>query len=237
MLRSLNEVMGYKLWARDGHMGKVHDLYFGEDEWKIRYLVVHTGAWILGRKVLVSVEALGQPVWGIRIFPVNLTRHQVKTSPKVDTSKPISRQYEEKLHHHYQWASYWTAFPGSPAVHIPKSRLSKKEETAKSIELKKQDSHLRGTRRILGYKIKASGEQVGSVTDFIFADEDWSMRYFVLDINDIPSTKKPVLIDLATIEGIHMVTKTVSVNIDRNAVQDIPAYDPTMPINRQIEES
>src|ERR1044071_5468601 len=44
-----------KLWgkpvdASDGPIGSVHDLYFDEQTWSIRYLVVDTGTWLPGRK-------------------------------------------------------------------------------------------------------------------------------------------------------------------------------------------
>ena len=54
MLRSLQELLGYELMAQDGEIGKVYDFFISDKDWAIRYLVVDTGLWIFGRKVLIS---------------------------------------------------------------------------------------------------------------------------------------------------------------------------------------
>ena len=131
MLRSLKELLGYELLAKDGHMGKVHNFLFSDADWRVRYLVVDTGPWILGRKVLISLSALGQPVWASETFPVDLTREQVKTSPDVDLTNPVSHQYEERLHQYYNWAHYWsmtTTIPGNPSF-IPAQLFGVKDKT------------------------------------------------------------------------------------------------------------
>lgn len=39
---------------------------------------------------------------------VNLSREQIKNSPKWDPDKPVNRKYELQLHKHYQLPPYWT---------------------------------------------------------------------------------------------------------------------------------
>src|SRR5574338_1457201 len=108
MLRSLKALHGYTVLAKDGEIGKVHDFYFHDDTWTVRYLVVDTGHWLPGRKVLVTTRALGKPNWAGFSFPVALTREQVQKSPEIDTDKPVSRQHEVDLHNYYGWPGYWT---------------------------------------------------------------------------------------------------------------------------------
>ena len=57
MLRSLKELVGYKVMAQDGQIGKVADFFIDDQDWVTRYLVVDTGPSIFGRKVLISPEA------------------------------------------------------------------------------------------------------------------------------------------------------------------------------------
>ena len=49
-----NKLVGYNLEATDGEIGKVESFYFDDDTWTIRYMVVKTGGWLSGRKVLIS---------------------------------------------------------------------------------------------------------------------------------------------------------------------------------------
>jgi uncharacterized protein YrrD len=46
MLRDLNDLHGRTVVARDGDIGSVQDIYFDDEAWGVRYLVVNTGAWI-----------------------------------------------------------------------------------------------------------------------------------------------------------------------------------------------
>ena len=73
MLRSLKELDGYKTNGTDDDLGKVHDFFFDDKVWVIRYLVVDTGNWFPGKKVLISPAVLNSPDWSARAVPVKLT--------------------------------------------------------------------------------------------------------------------------------------------------------------------
>jgi uncharacterized protein YrrD len=107
MQRTIDHLIGNNLDATDGEIGKVEDFYFDDETWTIRYLVVKTGNWLSGRKVLISPDSLLQFSWESGIFPVRLTMEQVRNSPDIDTEKPIFRQQEEKLTNYYPWQPYW----------------------------------------------------------------------------------------------------------------------------------
>jgi len=59
MLRALTDMVGYRIAAEDGEVGKVRDFYFDDQEWTMRYLVADTGKWLPGRLVLISPVSLG----------------------------------------------------------------------------------------------------------------------------------------------------------------------------------
>ena len=234
MFRSLKELLGYQLLAKDGHMGKVHNFLFNDEDWNIRYLVVETGPWILGRKVLISLLALGQPVWASETFPVDLTREQVKSSPDVDLAKPVSRQYEERLLQHYRLPMYWSmaaAIPGRPA-YVPPQLFSKQEDQAH----KEVDLHLRSAKELFGYQVNALEGDVGTLTNFILEDEDWNIRYMVVDISSWLGSEKQILVALEWVSNIDVSRKEVLIDLSQDAVKFSPAFDPSLPVNRQYEE-
>jgi len=229
MLRSLKELIGYEVLATDGLMGKTHDFLFSDDDWRVRYLVIDTGPWILGRKVLISPLALGQPVWASETFPVNLTREQVKSSPDFDLAKPVSRQYEERLHQHYNWAAYWgtaAAIPGRPA-HIPPQVFSDQEE---------EETHIRSVKELFGYMMSATDSEVGELTDFIVEDDGWQLRYMIVDASDMSEDDKQVLVSLDWINKIDVALKEISIDLTQQAIELSPDFDPGRPVNRQYEE-
>ena len=97
MQRSINSMIGYAIRATDGDLGKVDEFYFDDGTWTIRYLVVETGNWLSGRKVLISPVAFGKPELESRTISANLTCAQVRSSPDIDTERPIYRQHEVEL--------------------------------------------------------------------------------------------------------------------------------------------
>ena len=77
--------------AADGEIVKVKDFYFDDLTWKVRCVIVETGNWLNGRKVLISPQALLTPDWENKVFPINLKKEKIKNSPLVDMEQPISR--------------------------------------------------------------------------------------------------------------------------------------------------
>jgi hypothetical protein len=74
----------------------------------VRHLVVDTGGWLGGRKVLISPVALRDIDWRGRRIAAALTKAQVEKSPLIDTDRPVSRQQEIECHRYYGYPSYWT---------------------------------------------------------------------------------------------------------------------------------
>jgi len=104
MNKNIKVLVGFSIKEVDGEIGKIEDFYFDDISWKIRYLVVKTGNWFTGGKVLISPKSLQKPDWENEAFSVNLTKEQIKNSPDIETDKPVSRQQEEQLYSYYPWA-------------------------------------------------------------------------------------------------------------------------------------
>jgi uncharacterized protein YrrD len=234
MLRSIKSLEGYKIQATDGALGKVNEFYFDDETWTIRYLVVDTGTWLSGRKVLISpLCTMDTPDWKLQRFPVNLTKDQVKESPDIDVDKPVSRQHQIDLHKYYGWPVYWPLVTptGVPLVTPLPSQIEKEKAAATE---EKGDPHLRSTEEVTGYTIHATDGEIGHVKDFIADDKSWVIRYMVVDTGHwLPGRK--VLIAPAWITKISWSDDRVNVDLSRESVKDSPRYDPSAPINQEYE--
>ena len=100
MLWDISAINGYAINASDGQLGTVSDLLFDDVRWIIRWLVVDTGIWLPGRKVLLPVSALCKPDAALRRFHVKLNKQQVKDSPDIITDQPVSRQVEVHVYNY-----------------------------------------------------------------------------------------------------------------------------------------
>lgn len=230
MLRSLNGLLGYNLEALDGSIGSVSDFYFDDTDWALRYLVVDTGTFLPGRKVLIVPAALGRPDWATRLFPVNHTKDEIKKSPDIALDQPVSRQVESELHEYYHWAPYWT--PGFPSPSMPAPVPPKRH--AEVPEEGRFDPHLRSLKEVTGYHVACTDGDIGHVDDFIAEITGWYLKMFVVDTrNWLPG--KHVLLANEWIERVAWDEKKVHVTLPRETVKGAPTFDPTDPVNEEFE--
>jgi PRC-barrel domain len=96
VLHRAQKVIGAAIHAVDGEIGTVEDFYFEEDDWTVRYLLVDTGKWLSGKKVLLSPAAVKGP-WTMAEVPVTLTRDQVWQSPAFDGRHPDGDRADHHL--------------------------------------------------------------------------------------------------------------------------------------------
>jgi hypothetical protein len=110
-LRSTNEVSTYNIQALDGEIGHVEDFIIDDETWAIRYLVIDTQNWWPGKKVLISPQWIDRVSWGESKIFVNLTREIIKNSPEYTDESLLFRDYESRLHGHYERQGYWIDEP------------------------------------------------------------------------------------------------------------------------------
>jgi len=234
MLRSLNEIRGYRIRATDQDLGKVHDFYFDDRGWFVRYLVVDTGRWLPGRKVLLSPESLGRPEWRDRVLKVSLSKKQVESAPSIAEDQPVSRQYEERLQSHYGWMPWWPTTPGLMAP-APREIVEQQRTTAVAEEEQRGDPDLRSAREVEGYRIRAKDGEIGHVEDFVLDDEGWALRYLVIDTRNFLPGKKVLVSPQWVVAKIRWADRQVAVDLSRDQVRGGPEFRPEEPINREYE--
>jgi hypothetical protein len=237
VLRSVNELKGYVIEARDGEIGHVYDFYFDDQYWVTRYIVVETGGWLESDRVLISPLVLEEPDWEKRVLPVDLTKRQVEESPPIDTERPFSRQEEAELHSYYGWRPYWRgSIPavGGQAVRLGKLVDQVEEEITEEASERGEDVHLRRTREVTGYHIWARDGEVGHVADFIVNDSSWVIHYLVVDTGILWPGKK-VLLAPVWVEDVDWLQRMMRVNLLAATIRKSPEYDPSAPVNREYE--
>jgi hypothetical protein len=213
--------------ASDGHIGSVRDLSFDDHDWTIRYLVVDIGKWLPGRKVVLVPEVILAPGHGEKAIPVKLTKDQVRSSPEIDTNRPISRQAEQLLHSHYGWIPYWE-MPGVPAPPspLPQSGFAVEDRReAISFAESRGDPHLRSAKEIGGYRVQASDGEAGHIADFLIDDDLRRILFLIVDLEELLSGKK-VLIPPRLVSGIDWVNSRIEVDTSSRAIKTSQAYDP-----------
>jgi hypothetical protein len=106
-LRSAEELRGYHIQGTDEAIGHVVDFIVDDATWAIRYLVIDTSNWWLGKKVLVAPHWASRVSWETRNVYVELTRAAVKACPEWNAAVPVNREYETRLYDYYGRPVYW----------------------------------------------------------------------------------------------------------------------------------
>ena len=246
MLWKASAINDYAIVASDGRIGTVIDLLFDDASWLVRWMVVDTGNWLSGRKVLLPPSVLGHPDLKRRAFSVRLTMNQVKDSPDIDTDRPVSRQMETKIYDYYGWSPYWgTGFymggygfmggmGGAMAATPPIGAMQHEKENSDT-RRNDDDPHLRSIEAVTGYNIRATDGEIGHVEDFLVEDADWSIHYLIVDTKNWWPAKK-VLISPRSARKIEWAHKLVNINVDRQTVKDSPAYDASTTVDCAYEK-
>lgn len=238
MLRSINSIQNYALLAHDGEIGRIVDLLFHDRFWIVRYLVVDTGHWLPGRKVLLAAHVLGQPDWMHSHLPVNLNREQVKSSPEIDADMPVSHQQQIELQKHYRWQQHWAGGgmwpnPLTPLGPVGDERsLATKEQKHAADQ---GDPHLRSAREVNGYHIQASDGNIGHVDDFIVEDTVWHIRYLVVNTHNWLPGRKVLVAPQWLVGPINWSESKVAVSATKESIKNSPPYNPDAPVNRDYE--
>lgn len=107
-LRSTIDVTGHHIHATDGEIGHVVDFIIDDQTWVIRYLVVDTLNWWPGKKVLISPQWIESVSWEELAVFANVTRETIRQAPEYSEQFLISRDYETRLHRHYDRKGYWS---------------------------------------------------------------------------------------------------------------------------------
>ena len=93
------DVEGLKVEATDGDIGKVDEATY---EVGSSYIVVDTGPWIFGRRVVLPAGAIERIDLDNEKVQVRLTKDQIKNSPELrDTDDYRSEQYRTELGTYY----------------------------------------------------------------------------------------------------------------------------------------
>lgn len=242
MLCNIDGLRNYSLRATDGEIGTVEDFYFDDQAWAVRYLQVDTGKWLPGRKVLISPLSLGRVDLEAKAIEVKLTKSQVEKSPDIDTHKPISRQHEMTLFNYYGYPYYWPGpylwgpVPYPAGVPGPTERGTLGEEIRAAEEREEEeDQHLRSAREVTNYTIEASDGEIGHVEDFLVSDEDWAIRYILVDTRNWWPGKK-VVVSPRWIREVSWPDKKVHVDLSRESIKNSPEYDASASFSRDYEE-
>jgi len=96
------DLTGYKVEATDGGIGKVDE---ASHEINMAWLVVDTGPWIFGKKVLLPAGTVNHVDRDERKVYVDRSKEQIKSAPEFDSDTYRDPTYRDKIAGYYGYTN------------------------------------------------------------------------------------------------------------------------------------
>ncbi len=95
------DVIGLDLYSGNEKVGSVDDILV-DDRGSFRYFVIHTGAWILGKKTLLPIGRARVATNERRVYADGLSKSQIESLPEYDEHSNIDDDREERTRDVYR---------------------------------------------------------------------------------------------------------------------------------------
>ena len=167
---------------------------------------------------------------------VALTRRLVRTSPALDIDRPVSREQEQEFQRHYHYPAYWDggglwALGAAPYPSVaPLPGVDRGAAGAYPV-----DMQLRSSGQMEGFEVQAVDQDIGEVDDLVFDDENWVIRYLVVDTQSWWPGGPKVLVGQHWIDRIDWARQQIHVKLTREQVKHSPVYQDAPAIHRKDE--
>lgn len=224
MLRRASDFTGYTIEATDGMVGHISDILFEDQNWKLRWFVINTGSWLIGRKILIHPNALERPDIRQRAFPVSLTKYQVEASPDLRSDQPVSLQMDQDFSDYYGYSSLWgDGYYGDSGPGLFGNGMSR-VVTEPRVEVSNPgDCQLLSIAATTGFQIHALDGDIGHLDDFLINDESWTIESAVVVTNNW-GFGKHVLVSPTDIRATNVPDRYVPINLTRYKIKCSPSW-------------
>ena len=97
-LRSVKAIIGYHIQAADETIGHVIDFVMDDKDWTIQQVVVDTGHWLRGKRVMISPSQINRIRWDESKVYVDLTKEAILLgSPVFDPASFGIREHDPRI--------------------------------------------------------------------------------------------------------------------------------------------
>ncbi|TFH52869.1 MAG: PRC-barrel domain containing protein [Candidatus Zixiibacteriota bacterium] len=209
----------------EGQCGLVYDFLFDDQSWQINRVVVRIGVPQETLRLFpLSPTTPGAIIPEDRTFMLRTGSSAILSSPPIDTNPPVSRQRRRRLSalkivipflpDEFAGVPVPMAFTPalvSPGATDPTTQASTEQEA-------NWDTHLRSMREVIGYRVQAVDGRAGILKNFIFDDNDFSVRHLIVRVRRF-LLKRSVILTPAEVIGIDWELLRVNVSIDKRTLR------------------
>ncbi len=90
-------------------------------------------------------------------------------------------------------------------------------------------------KTLKGYKLHCTDGEIGTVTEFVFDDRNWAIRYLVIETGTW-MVDRQVLISLQSLAGVDENSKFFTASLTKQQIADSPLLYKDVPVSREYED-
>ncbi|MEX0750788.1 MAG: PRC-barrel domain-containing protein, partial [Dehalococcoidia bacterium] len=208
MLREASALLGQAIDACDGRLGTIEDLYFDDQDWRVRYVVVQVGLPFRRSYVLIEPADIQQSDCTVPRLHVWLTRAEARERTAASSQLTVGEQRRDLQH----GASLSRRVGAQLGIQPDDRQLLEEAQRVMAA-----DPHLRSVRSVRAYRLCAREGAAGRVRDFVVDDGTWAVCHIEAEV-ELFIGKKPVLVLPQSIEAVDFDARTVRVGLSRHAL-------------------
>lgn len=92
----------------------------------------------------------------------------------------------------------------------------------------------RDLKTLTGSVVVATDGEIGKITDFLFNDQSWTIKYLVVDVKRW-LTRRDVVLAVSAVQEIDWNNRTFQIRVTKEQVRESPLIDSAEPVSRQQE--
>lgn len=97
-----DDIKGYDVYSdANDKIGSVYDALI-DDQGRFRYLVIDTGFWVFGKKVLAPIGSVRMDYDQHRVYVPGMTKAEVENLPEYNDNMTVDYNYEEQVRNVYR---------------------------------------------------------------------------------------------------------------------------------------
>jgi uncharacterized protein YrrD len=207
-----------KLVATDGIAGRVFDVLFHEDGWRIGYVLADVGTWLEGKRILVLPSEVTLVACNASGLTVSLSKAELHRRPHIDTHPSAITPDEIRI------PAALTARPAVLEDVIDPCARAGGIPTFSQLLRSIGDDLVSSANQTLGYQVDCSDGSVGLVDDLIMDIDAWTIRYVVLDVGRWLHPRK-VILPVSHIGSVLWRQERIVAAVAKDVVLAAPSFD------------
>jgi hypothetical protein len=242
MLYGAKALSRYAIRTATDVLGGVADVYFDDELWRVRHLVIALGTSAVdSRLVVVNPASASRIDHEDRLLAMRLTTEELQSSPSASAARPEPVRLSAGLLKAPAVPPFWPPPIENQAQRRSQQAAVETRGSAGAPSLRgasgmRREPHLQSARDLAGSVLGAWDGDAGRLSDVMIVDGGWEIRYLCVSLGE-PSEGRCALVPASRVVSIDPEEKRIRVDLNRTQIEKSPSCAPSRPVGDALENA